>query len=251
MNDPDTGELSAADVARRTFFAALGVGTCLAVAATPSQAGALAGKVTSPLPPVGSILAFYDLDGKIPVPFGWVLCDGKVRKVDAENKFDKDDFGDSPFWGHEIPNLSELFLRGASVREYKKLARRVGDDVIRDLVTSDNQGKHSHTIGAHTHDLPSETSSITNGGPDPGNHHYKVHDNEGNADQQWNDDHHLRTERGDRGSQGQHRHILGGASLGLSSGTPDPPEEGNHIHTIKDQTFIPAYAAVKYILRIK
>ena len=195
--------------------------------------------------PVGTILpvVIEGSDEKVyaAIPRNWALCDGS--RIDGSHKrgYKKEEVDDQ-FWNNTVPDLKKRYLRGWNGVE--KIGAAGGDDSVPKHETQ-KDGHHSHAVNDHKHGLPGLTGSIAATGDNPGKHKYLVlDDNEG-----WRLENHMTTEAKNGGSEGQHRHDLGGKTV--STDAFSTKDDGDHAHVVAPVPFAPSYVAVRHIIRIR
>lgn len=155
---------------------------------------------------------------------GWVLCDGQVVDTKHPAQFKREDVS-SGWWNKPVPNLGGRVLRGHGAGEAVLAFNRPNDATAAVAVAG---------AGAHGHDLPPRTASISNAGPAIPAHTYLTRDNNGGFGTGF----HLATDS-TPAIEGQHRHDLGGSIGG-----------GDHGHNVPPLDIVPSYVAVRFIIRV-
>lgn len=114
--------------------------------------------------PIGTIVAFFGNESRIPVPEGWLLCDGReFKKSDYQQLSDMlGDLGLSPM---NTPDLRGQFLRGSNLSSEGERAPSSGDpDFSSRTGTGQKIGSgQSDEYKRHSHDFMISTKTSTGG----------------------------------------------------------------------------------------
>ena len=187
--------------------------------------------------PVGTVLDWWRPTPDMPVPDGFMICDGSSVN-DPE----------SPINGTPLPDLTNRFVRGMT--DPAQLGSdgytSGGSDSHRHRISHDHSNATTSSRGSHSHSLPASTGSVYNGGSDPGRQAYRARDD----NQGWTSNVHLAVDGGSSKDEGQHRHSLEGntGSAGIHNHPVNIPSySGNSYYA----TNIPAYVGLLKICRIK
>jgi len=208
------------------------------------------------LPPVGSIISFYDFNALISFDSNiWQYCDGSVVS-DV----------DSPINGQTLPDLSNRYLVGFgtegggdidsatwSTTPVGSASHQINiqhshdmNSHVHSLLNHRHDFSHQHTMNNHTHPLPSRTVGLSTSATKTGS--YTAWDNGSGS---FSTSHTLETRSSGSQDEGWHDHLIGGSTSspstndtsGISAGGPRTGTPVNSVGGAIPNTDVPSTAS--------
>ena len=124
--------------------------------ATHDHLDTAGGGALAQIPPIGSIIPFYDFNGALSFDGGhWAYCDGSVVTVSGIGSQTLPDLSGRYLVGFGSDGAGDLDSASWSTSAVGNAAHQIN------LSHSHTVNSHSHTVNSHTHDLSNHTHSVS------------------------------------------------------------------------------------------
>lgn len=109
--------------------------------------------------PIGSVKSWLRHDNTVPLPFGWLICDGSLV-VDASSSYN----------GKTLPDFRGRFIRGHATLDNLNFGADTfyyAGGTVPNGGTDSHSLSHTHNVDAHNHSISSDGAHThdTNGSP--------------------------------------------------------------------------------------